>query len=86
MFKSQTDKLRPCSNYKIPLYLQAPGLIEYLQGRPCGDKKLESEILNLYVDLYERNILEEQDVILISMWLKRLGSLENNNLFVTLKE
>jgi len=62
---------------EIPLYLEAPGLVEYLQNRPHGGKELHWEILDLYVDLYERNILQKEDVTLIIMWLKRTAAFLN---------
>ena len=56
------------------LYLKAPGLLSYLHSRPISDSRYPiHEALHLYVDLYEHDIVEENDIILFTLWLKYLG-------------
>jgi len=55
------------------LYSTLPGFYKYLTGRPIGSSDLHTESILLYIDLYERDIIQEDDIIRFVYWLKYLG-------------
>ena len=62
------------------LYLKSSGLVKFLQHRPSmgridgtDPRQMHVEALRLYIDLYERDIIEEEDVLIYTYWLKHLG-------------
>ena len=51
------------------LYMKAGGLVDYLSKRQYFSRGTSSEFLDLYIDLYEYGIVEEEDVHLADFWL-----------------
>ena len=70
------------------LYLKASSLVHFLQNRPsdklsANDPQVFVEALRLYIDLYERDILEEDDVLIFTYWLKHLGLSEDVDISIS---
>jgi len=59
---------------EIPLYLKATALVSYLDTRPY-DPSLPpvQSLVMLYIDLYERDFIEESDIFLIGHWARIMG-------------
>ena len=63
---------------ELDLYLKAPGLLDFLQSdsdQSYDAKTVIERAITLYIELYERSILEEDDIILFSLWAKNIVSL-----------
>uniref|UniRef100_A0A7S1INI2 Glycosyl transferase CAP10 domain-containing protein n=1 Tax=Eutreptiella gymnastica TaxID=73025 RepID=A0A7S1INI2_9EUGL len=56
------------------LYKKATALVQYLKDWNSDEKILKRRLLQLCVDLYEREIFEQEDVLLMNDWLHDLGS------------
>lgn len=54
------------------LYLKAAQLIEFLHKWKSNSYNLEERMLQLYTDLYEREYIEEEDVLFMQQWLSNL--------------
>ena len=58
------------------LYLKAPGLLDFLTGYEATESglSLPLTVLHVFIELYERDILSEEDIFLFAMWLKLIDS------------
>lgn len=57
---------------ELPLYTQAESLVKYLQQWKPVSKDIPSMLEELYIDMYERGILELKDVEFIQLWIQDL--------------
>lgn len=58
---------------EIPLYLKASRFIDFLSKRPFNEEEsFLQNLVDLYVDLYERDYIDESDVLLVAKWVKLL--------------
>ena len=61
-------------NAELPLYEKAATLVEYLHKRQYQFQlTIGKNMVQLYVDLYERGYIEELDINLMHRWSKWLG-------------
>ena len=54
------------------IYLKSSGFLEYIMNRPIRGSDLLTESILLYIDLYERDVIQYDDVIQFALWLKYL--------------
>lgn len=67
-------------NAELPLYERTSVLLEYLSTRPYNYKKSSiRNLLDLYIDLYERDYLEELDITLIKNWTAWIEVISRDN-------
>ena len=57
------------------LYKRGEQLVEFLSSWRSDAGDLASRLQELYIALYERDYIEEEDVVLIHMWLTNLASI-----------
>lgn len=60
-------------NSEHPLYLKASALTTVLNDKPWNDNlSVKDNLIELYIDMYERNFIEHQDVLLLKVWLEHV--------------
>ena len=56
------------------LYLKSEQLISFLSKWKPSSNYIPSQLESLYIQLYERNYLEEFDILYLQLWLKSLAA------------
>lgn len=59
---------------ELPLYTQTESLLKYLEKWNMTSDGLPNRLEELYIDMYEKGIVEMQDVQLAQMWIQDLQS------------
>lgn len=57
---------------ELPLYTQTESMLKYLQEWKSTKTDLPSVLEELYIDLYEKGVLEEKDVHFVQLWIRDL--------------
>ena len=61
---------------ELPLYTQAESLVKYLRDWKPTEKDIPSILEELYIDMYEKGIVELLDVQFIQYWIQDLMSID----------
>lgn len=59
---------------ELPLYTQAESLVKYLRDWVPTSKRIPDMLEELYIDMYERGIIEKKDIEFIQLWIIDLYS------------
>jgi len=57
---------------EYPLYTRTTALVKYLRRWDVPERRLSQRLLQMYVDLFERGIIEKEDVLLMNDWIQDL--------------
>ena len=60
---------------EMPLYTQAEALLRFLNDWEPKQKSITGMMEEMYIEMYERGILEKKDVEFVQAWLQDLVSI-----------
>ena len=60
---------------EMPLYTQAEALLRFLNDWEPKQKSIAGMMEEMYIEMYERGILEKKDVEFVQAWLQDLVSI-----------